>query len=263
MKGIIPLALAITIIGFSGAGAQVVDTTKHEKAPVVQNVGTYPAFTNYSVQTNPAFPNSGQIGQEWGVELGKNGGERSAIVSMRKDIGSATVSFSIGTSANKSGARRSGGANLSVPLANGVLVGGNVAATTTPDGKTKNSGCVGAFGIYTGNGYFVRAGIAEDIVSNSIHWSAEWRQAILGMEGTVTSRVTAKDGKVADKGIGAQVKRGPFLLSAGKGGEGWKDTKLHARISLEKMRFDFHVQGRGSQVSKNPTLSVRLGRNIN
>ncbi len=277
MRGIIPIALAITVIGFSGAEAQVVDTSKHEKVPVVQlvdttkhqkalvlqSVGTYPAFTNYSVQANPAFVSSSQIGKFWTVETGRVAdGTRNAGASLGTDIGGATVALSVGAGSNGKETSRSEGANVSVPLAKGILVGGNVTTVTNAEGKTKTSSSVGAVGVYSGNRYLVRAGVSEDVANNTMNYAGEFRRALWGTEATVSGRITMKDGKVADKGIGAQVKRGPFLLSAGKGGQDWRDTKLHMRIFLEKTKIDLHVIGTGSKVLTNPTVKLAVIRNF-
>ena len=244
------LAIAAAIAVSGPAVAQNSDST--ETGPKAQGVevGAYPNFSSYGVQGNPGM--LFQLG-EWayaGASRYSDGLKGADLmVSMKVGEGAVVAPFaSTSTSGLNSGTI---GATISMKAGKNLLVGGNVAASGA-DGKTKTSGSVGAVGVRTGNGYMLRAGVATDIIKNSMSWSAEYRRAILGLEGTVSGKVAVDSGKVTGKGIGIQVKKGPVLLSAGRGGPGWRDMTLHGRIKTGNMILDIQASGRGKGAITKP-----------
>ncbi len=245
------LAVAAAIAASGPAIAQNIDsTTTGPKAQAVE-VGVYPNFSNYGVQGNPGM--LFQLG-EWAYVGASRypDGLKGADLMVSKKVGEGAVVAPFASTSTSGPNSGTIGATISMQAGKNLLVGANAAATSGTDGKTKTSGSLGAVGVFTGNGYMVRAGAALDLITNSMSWSAEYRRAILGFEGTVSGKVAVDSGKVTGKGIGIQVKKGPVLLSAGRGGPGWRDMTLHGRIKTGNMILDIQASGRGKGAITKP-----------
>jgi hypothetical protein len=253
--------VAAAVVAISEPAVAQVDTSQAQPK-IVAKTGTYPNFTNWGVFGNPAIASSSQFGNWFSIDGGRSAkGDRIAGFSLMKDVETASLTFSASTSTSSRGTSLSQGITGSIPLGNGVLVGGNVTRTASPEGKSNSSSGVGIVGIHSGDGYVVRVGIAREVVADVMSYAAELRTDGK-VEFTLSGKISERDGEVIDKGVGFQVKKGKVLLSFGRGGNDWREMKAHARLFLGKTKLDLHFQGTCNRILRKPGAKLVVIRNF-
>ncbi|MFH1471192.1 MAG: hypothetical protein ABIF01_05570 [Candidatus Micrarchaeota archaeon] len=245
------LAFAAVIATSEPAVAQADSSQAQQK--VVAKVGTYPNFSNYGVHGNPAVYHYTQYGQ-WGyAEFGKtDNGTENTLLMLSKNLGDGvTGTFLLSNNGKGKEGSIFKGVRISVPVLSGLLVGGEVNSTSSSAG-TKNGSAVGVVGATQSQGTLFRGGVMHTS-SMETHWAAEFRgKMIADAEATLSGKFTVKDGRVVDKGIGLQVRKGKNMVSFGRGGPDWRDTKLHYRRIMGKTIVDVHVKGKGNGIVRKP-----------
>ncbi|MEW6329158.1 MAG: hypothetical protein AB1468_03510 [Candidatus Micrarchaeota archaeon] len=132
----VAITLHLVLNGINVAKAEEAGTqsgttaTKTEETAKAEKAGTYPAFNDCGL-LKTTVDHSSQYGQEGYVGAGKAGdGTEDVSISVRKDVGKdATGTVSVKTTVKEDKSTKSGRVGLSMPLTEGILVGGNIATT--------------------------------------------------------------------------------------------------------------------------------------
>ncbi|MEW6328577.1 MAG: hypothetical protein AB1468_00520 [Candidatus Micrarchaeota archaeon] len=208
-------------------------------------VGTYPNFTGYGVHGNPAALHSSQLGQ-WGyLEVGRSGdGTKNTDAMVSADIGKGvTGSVCVSNSVNKDASSSATVLNLSERVAEKILLGAKLAKVSASDGSETDKFSFGGVGVFGGDRRLVRLGAMQNS-SNETQFAVEDREKLQifkkAIEATISGKITLENGKVKDKGVGFQLKKGKNVVSFGKG----NDTKFHLRRIFGKegnTLVDLHV----------------------
>jgi len=218
-------------------------------------VGNYPNFTDAGTHGNPAvFTQYGS----WGL-VGASAG-RKGVNGMNAQVSMDFKGVQLNAIAGTNGTKKTQTLNA------GMQLGENFAAgiTIKPDGNAS----VGMLGIARQDSgkTLERASFESDVKTHGSAASVEVRRMIRDkIEATVSGKVEAdSSGKVVFRGVGAQVKKGSVLLSAGVGGKNdWKNVKLHARKWFGKKAFvDLQLKAPRGDFKK-PAASIGLVKMLN